>query len=94
MANNKQRKSSTFSIFSIFSTRKPRGRYDSYEDAGNASKIYPSDFDKSHGIVGDRKVDKRADDFLIRIHKSHIMASESKPVPENQPVTLYPAGTA
>uniref|UniRef100_A0A7N2R0T6 Uncharacterized protein n=1 Tax=Quercus lobata TaxID=97700 RepID=A0A7N2R0T6_QUELO len=91
MAYNKQRKSPSFSFFSIFKARKPRREDDSYDDAKSTTKIYPSDSDKSH-YVADRKVDIKAGVYIERIHtihKNNLVASESQTMGGHQSVTVY-----
>ncbi|KAL4636387.1 hypothetical protein ACB092_03G004000 [Castanea dentata] len=93
MAYNKQRKSPSFSFFSIFKARKPRREDDSYDDPKSTTKIYPSDSDKSH-YVADRKVDIKAGVYIERIHKIHknnLVASESQTMGGHQSVTVYEA---
>ena len=80
MGNNKQKKPSSFSIFSIFTARK--GRNVSCDDppSPSAKKIYRSDADKRHGLIttGDHKVDNKAEEYINKIRKSYFMASESQ----------------
>ncbi|KAL4636389.1 hypothetical protein ACB092_03G004200 [Castanea dentata] len=89
MAYNKQRKSPSSSFFSIFKARKPRREDESHDDAKSTTKIYPSDFDKSH-CVADRKVDMKAGVYINKIHQIH----KSQTMGEHQAVTAYQAEKA
>ena len=94
MAYNKQRKSPSFSFFSIFKARKPRREDDSNDDAKSTTKIYPSDSDKGH-YVADRKVDIKAGVYIERIHTIHknnlVASAESQSMGGHQSVTVYQA---
>lgn len=93
MGGNRQQKKLVFSVFSVFKARRPRGGDDSRQEAADSgSKVFPSDYDKSmHGVVGDRKVDIKAEIFINKVRHSHAVAAEL-PRGERQSVTLYPAG--
>lgn len=86
MAGNSklQKKSSGISsvIFGVFKSRRPQpgGDHQDFvleapEEAVSSTRIrvFPSDYDKRHGLVADHKVDSKAEDFINRVHS--IMAS-------------------
>ncbi|KAG6646849.1 hypothetical protein CIPAW_07G036500 [Carya illinoinensis] len=101
-----KKSSGFFSVLSAFKPRRARGGEDSvveepgsarkvfpsyYEnEPGSARKVYPSDYDKKHGMVADHRVDRMAEDFIKRVRKNHITASESQIAGELQTVTVYP----
>ncbi|KAB1216279.1 hypothetical protein CJ030_MR4G026697 [Morella rubra] len=92
MGNNRQRKSSGFfSVFGAFKTRRPRGFDEPVEEALSARKVFPSDYDRSHGFIADPRVDSKAEAFIIKVRKNHVMASENHVMAsESKTVPVYP----
>ncbi|KAG2695949.1 hypothetical protein I3760_07G035600 [Carya illinoinensis] len=102
-----KKSSGFFSVLSAFKPRRARGGEDSVveepgsarkvfpsyfeNEPGSARKFYPSDYDKKYGMVGDHRVDSKADDLINRIRKNRITASEYQIVGELQAVTVYPS---
>ena len=68
-AGNRQRKSSSgfFSIFNIFSSRKPRGGYSDAPDSWR--RVYPSDYDKGNWGVAEPNIDMKAEAFIAKYKK-------------------------
>ncbi|KAJ7977801.1 Ribosomal protein S12 [Quillaja saponaria] len=74
--NVRQRKSSNvFSVFNFFKSKKPRGGYDTYDDALKARKVWPSDEDKGRWGVAEPDIDRKAEAFIAQYKKR---ASESE----------------
>lgn len=75
MGNNRQRRSSFFSCLNIFSSKRPLGGDDSFDDTVHSKRIYPSDYDRSHGLVADHKVDTKATVYINQFRERNIKAS-------------------
>ncbi|KAK3030405.1 hypothetical protein RJ639_038933 [Escallonia herrerae] len=58
--NSRQKKSSGFSLFNIFKSRKPRRGEDTRDDFVNAYKVFPSDEDGRRWSVADPRIDRKA----------------------------------
>ncbi|KAK7392132.1 hypothetical protein VNO78_20562 [Psophocarpus tetragonolobus] len=75
MAGHRQKKSSSgfFSMFNIFTSRKPRGG--GYYDAPDSwHRVWPSDYDKGNWGVAEPNIDIKAEAFIAKYKKR---ASES-----------------
>ena len=70
--NNKQKKSSFFSIFSIFTACCSLGGDDSSDDAGNyGRRICPNDEDRE-GWAGEPGIDRKASDFIAKFYATRV----------------------
>ncbi|WVY98336.1 hypothetical protein V8G54_030487 [Vigna mungo] len=69
MAGNRQKKSSStfFSIFNVFSSKKPRGRY--YDAPDSSRRVWPSDYDKGNWGVAEPNIDMKAEAFIAKYKK-------------------------
>ncbi|TKY52355.1 hypothetical protein E2542_SST23876 [Spatholobus suberectus] len=69
MAGNRQKKSSSgfFSIFNIFTSRKPRAGY--YDRPDSGSRIWHSDDDKGNWGVAEPNIDMKAEAFIAEYKK-------------------------
>ncbi|KAK8468024.1 hypothetical protein PHAVU_007G205600 [Phaseolus vulgaris] len=69
MAGNRQKKSSSsfFSIFNLFSSRKPRGGY--YDAPDSSRRVWPSDYDKGNWGVAEPNIDMKAEAFIAKYKK-------------------------
>ncbi|CAJ1977889.1 unnamed protein product [Sphenostylis stenocarpa] len=73
--SNRQKKSSSsfFSIFNIFSSKKPRG---GYHDAPDSSRrVWPSDYDRDNWGVAEPNIDMKAEAFIAK-YKKRVSESE------------------
>ncbi|KAL5582745.1 hypothetical protein UlMin_015195 [Ulmus minor] len=71
--NNRQKKSS--SLFSIFMFRRSR-REDAMEyEASSTRRVWPSDEDKVRWVA-DPAINRKADDFIAKIHRNIATDSE------------------
>ncbi|KAK3025030.1 hypothetical protein RJ639_043308 [Escallonia herrerae] len=67
--NSRQDKSSGFSLFNIFKSRKPRRGEDTRDDFVNAYKVFPSDEDGRHWAVAEPGIDRKATVYIDSIQK-------------------------
>ncbi|KAK2976326.1 hypothetical protein RJ640_008780 [Escallonia rubra] len=67
--NNRQKKSSGFSLFNIFKSRKPRRGEDTRDDFVNAYKVFPSDEDGRRWAVAEPGIDRKASAYIDSIQK-------------------------
>lgn len=73
--NSRQtKKSVSFSVFNIFKARRPTRRVnDSYEDASNTRRVFPSDEDgKGPWKVADPLINTKTSAFLAHVHETCI----------------------
>lgn len=71
---DRQKRSSSFSLFNIFKTRRPR-RYDAgWEDSMSPCKVWPSDYDKGT-YVGEVGIDRKATAFIAKFHATQTSES-------------------
>ncbi|KAK9292043.1 hypothetical protein L1049_019997 [Liquidambar formosana] len=74
--NSRQKKSSIpFSMFNFFKSKRPQKREDTWDDAVNVQRIWPSDEDNGHRVA-DPFVDKKATILITRFFERRV--SESK----------------
>ena len=70
--NNRQKKSSFFSIFSIFKACCSPGWDDSWDEAGNyGRRICPSDEDRQ-GWVAEPGIDRKASEFIAKFYATRV----------------------
>lgn len=70
--NNRQKKSSSFSIFSIFKACCARSKDDSWDEAGNyRRRICPSEEDRD-GWVAEPGIDRKASDFIAKFYATRV----------------------
>nr|KYP39995.1 hypothetical protein KK1_038672 [Cajanus cajan] len=69
MAGNRQKKPSSgfFSIFNIFSSKKPRGGY--YDNPDSGYRVWPSDDDKGNWGAAEPNIDIKAGAFIAMYKK-------------------------
>ncbi|KAG6590516.1 hypothetical protein SDJN03_15939, partial [Cucurbita argyrosperma subsp. sororia] len=93
MGGNRHKKaSSSFSFLAFFKSKRSRkgDGYDhgsTWDDLSYPSKVWPSDADKHHHWVAEPGIDRKADDYIKRIHLSRVLETK------NQTVTVAPSGT-
>ncbi|KAJ4828277.1 hypothetical protein Tsubulata_049201 [Turnera subulata] len=89
MGGNRQKKSSSssFSVFNIFKSRRPRrGDIDNYDDEISSRKVRPYDDDKGPwNAVPDPRINTKASAFIANFHAARISESERQ---------IYQAGKA
>uniref|UniRef100_A0A9I9D9U6 Uncharacterized protein n=1 Tax=Cucumis melo TaxID=3656 RepID=A0A9I9D9U6_CUCME len=97
MGGNRQKKShnSSFSFLGLFkskrSGRKGDHYYDhqqqgnSWEDFSCPSKVWPSDADKCHRWVAEPGIDRKAKDYIDRIHRNRVFETQRQTVTLNPP---------
>ncbi|OAY28553.1 hypothetical protein MANES_15G075800v8 [Manihot esculenta] len=76
--NSRQtKKSVSFSVFNIFKARRPTRRVnDSYEDASNTRRVFPSDEDgKGPWKIADPRIDTKTSEFIAHFHATRISES-------------------
>ena len=66
--NNRQKKSSFFSIFSIFKACCSPGRDDTGDEAGNYESIACHRYEDRYECVDDPGIDREASEFIARIY--------------------------
>ena len=70
--NNRQKKPSSFSIFSIFKSFCSSGRDNSWDEAGNyGRRICPRD-DDIYGWVAEPGIDRKASDFIAKFYATRV----------------------
>ncbi|KAJ9699979.1 hypothetical protein PVL29_005694 [Vitis rotundifolia] len=70
--NNGQKKSSFFSIFSIFKACCSPSWDDTWDEAGNnGRRICPSDEDR-HGWVAEPGIDRKASEFIAKFYATRV----------------------
>lgn len=80
--STKQNKSSS-SFFGLFKIKRNRPRVDEYygaEEAPSNRRVWPSDEDKGRWPVAMPGIDRRAEDFIAKIHRNIATDSEPKTV--------------
>ena len=85
--NTRQKKSSSsssFSMFGLFKLKKNRSRVEDYygaaeSEARSARSVWPSDDDKGrYWPVAEPGIDRKAEDFIAKIHRNIATDSERK----------------
>lgn len=78
MSNNKQRRFSFFSFLNIFKAKRPGpgGGDDSLDDAVHSTKIYPSDYHRSHSVHG-RTQPLSAETWLVSSTSMHCSCEDA-----------------
>ena len=78
MSNNKQRRFSFFSFLNIFKAKRPGsgGGDDSLDDAVHSTKIYPSDYHRSHPVHG-RTQPLSAETWLVSSTSVHCSCEDA-----------------
>ncbi|KAJ4841844.1 hypothetical protein Tsubulata_049202 [Turnera subulata] len=82
MGGNRQKKSSSsssFPVFTIFKSRRPRrGDIDNYDDEISSHKVRPYDDDKASAFnaVPDPRINTKASAFIANFHAARISESE------------------
>lgn len=73
--NSRQKKSSTFSVFSFFKFRKAGKGRDRPDMDDGGSRVWPSDEDRVRWVA-DPAIDKKAQEFIAKIHRNIVSDSE------------------
>ena len=89
MGGNKHKKShSSFSFFGFFKSKRARkGEHYEHDELSCPTKVWPSDADKCHRWVAEPGIDRKAKDYIDRIHRNRVLETE------RQTVTVAPSGT-
>ena len=87
--NNSRQKKSSFSVFNLFKLKRNRQvNDDAKEDAPRARRVCPSDEDTVR-CVADPGIDRKAADFIDRVHRNIKIASDLE-----RKTMAFPAATA